>query len=253
LIPCKPVKARKLLRDGKAIKRWNKLGIFYVRLNFDPKKPSHQPLAIGIDPGSKFEGFSVVGTKDTVLNVMSEAVDWVKKAVEQRRWMRRARRYRKTRCRECRGDNRLTNRDHLPPSTKARWDAKLRIIKQLQKILPISIAVVEDVKAETRKNHRRWNASFSPLEQGKQYFYSELRKSLQLTTKEGWEAVAGTMEERDQKIKVIADRAGMTEALTNVALGLAGEVRWRTEEDYHKEAVNSLTNEELVKILRGEG
>ena len=188
LMPCKPAKARKLLRDGKALKRWNRLGIFYVRLNFDPKKPAYQPIAIGIDPGSKFEGFSVVGTKDTVHNIMSEAVDWVKKALEQRRQMRRARRYRKTRSRKCRGDNRHSSAEgRVPPSTRARWDAKLRIIKQLQRILPISAAVVEDVKAETRRNHRRWNANFSPLEQGKQHFYSELRKSFQLITKEGWE------------------------------------------------------------------
>jgi len=35
-------------------------------------------LAVGADPGSKFEAVSVVGSKDTVLNIMLEAVDWVK-------------------------------------------------------------------------------------------------------------------------------------------------------------------------------
>ena len=35
---------------------------------------------VGVDPGSKFEGFSVVGTQDTVLNAMSEAPTHVKKA-----------------------------------------------------------------------------------------------------------------------------------------------------------------------------
>jgi hypothetical protein len=34
----------------------------------------------------------------------------------------------------------------------------------------------EDVKATTRKNQRCWNRNFSPLEVGKQYFYSELEK-----------------------------------------------------------------------------
>jgi len=175
LMPCRPKKARKLLEHGKAIKKRSKLGIFYLQLEFDPKHPVTQPLAIGVDPGTKFEGFSIVGTEDTVLNMMSKAVDWVKKAVAQHRNMRRARRYRKTRRRQCK-ENRRNNDTFLPPSTKARWDTKLRIIRQLCKLLPLQYAVVEDVKATTRKSQRRWNRNFSPLEVGKQYFYSELEK-----------------------------------------------------------------------------
>jgi len=178
LMPCKPSKARKLLENGKATKQWNKLSIFYLRLHFNPKKPSTQPLALGVDCGSKFEGFSVVGTKDTVLNIMSEATTWVKQAVEQRRQMRRARRYRKTRRRQCRSNNRIANTKRIPPSTKARWDTKLRIIRQLEKILPIQTVVVEDIKAVTRKNGKRWNNSFSPIEVGKRYFYARINRKL---------------------------------------------------------------------------
>jgi len=175
LMPCRPTKARKLIEQGKAIKKRNKLGIFYLQLEFDPEHPSTQPLAIGVDPGTKFEGFSIVGTDETVLNIMSKAVGWVKKAVKRRRVMRRARRYRKNRRRKSK-ENRRNNETFLPPSTKARWDAKLRIVRQLCKILPLQYAVSEDVKATTRKNQRRWNRNFSPLEVGKQYFYSELEK-----------------------------------------------------------------------------
>jgi len=99
--------------------------------------------------------------------------------------MRRARRYRKTRCREYKGDNRHP-KSWFPPSTKARWDAKLRIIIQLKKIIPISYAVVEDVKAVARKANRKWNKSFSPIEVGKQYFYSTLKTwGLKVITKTG--------------------------------------------------------------------
>jgi len=77
-----------------------------------------------------------------------------------------------------------------PPSTKARWDAKLRIISQLKRIIPISRAVVEDVKAETRKDQKRWNQNFSPLEVGKKYFYSGLRKmGMDVLLKNGMETV----------------------------------------------------------------
>ena len=175
LMPCKPSKARKLLAQGKATKKRNKLGIFYIQLHFDPTHPFTQPLAIGIDPGTKFEGFSVVGNVDTVVNIMSEAVTWVKKKVAQRRNARRARRKRKTRRRKCK-ENRLKNDLRLPPSTRARWDAKLRIITQLCTIIPIKYAVVEDIKAVTKKHQKRWNTNFSPLEVGKLYFYTELKK-----------------------------------------------------------------------------
>jgi hypothetical protein len=175
LMPCNPSKARKLVVQGKAIKKWNKLGVFYIHLQFDPETPVTQPLAIGIDPGTHFEGFSLVGTHDTVLNIMSEAVTWVKKAIEQRRNMRRARRYRKTRRRKYK-TNRADNKIRLPPSTKARWDAKLRIVRQLCKLLPLVYAVIEDIKAVTHQSRKKWNRNFSPLEIGKQYFYSELQK-----------------------------------------------------------------------------
>jgi hypothetical protein len=184
LMPTTPARARLLLKTGKAVARWSKLGVFYLRLK-TVKQPNNQPLTVGVDSGSKFEAVSVVGTKDTVLNVMSEAVTWVKDAVKQRREMRRGRRGRKTRRRACRR-NRLGRT--LPPSTRARWDAKLRIIAQLQKILPISVAVVEDVKARTKQGQKRWNAGFSPLEAGKRLFYGELERSgLNVVLRQGYE------------------------------------------------------------------
>src|SRR5207244_2034446 len=109
----------------------------------------NQPLVVGIDPGSQFEGYSVVGTHDTVLNAMSEAPRHVRKAVEARRSMRRARRSRKWR-RPFRTNNRQANTKRLPPSTRSRWEAKARIVHQLTKILPLTEAAVEDVCAESR-------------------------------------------------------------------------------------------------------
>ena len=89
-MPCTTAKARHLLKQGRAWPKRNKLGIFYLQLTYE-QTPSNQPLVIGVDPGSQFEGFSVVGTCDTVLNAMAEAPTHVKRAVEVRRQMRRAR------------------------------------------------------------------------------------------------------------------------------------------------------------------
>ena len=81
-----------LLKEGKARPKRNKLGLFYIQLMYT-QEPDNQSLVVGVDPGSKFEGYSVVGTKDTVLNLMVEAPTHVKDAVETRRTMRRTRRY----------------------------------------------------------------------------------------------------------------------------------------------------------------
>ncbi len=143
---------------------------------------------MGIDPGSKFEGFSVVGTSDTVLNLMVEAPDHVKEAVETRRTMRRARRFRKWR-RPKRFENRLVRTNRIPPSTRSRWEAKARVVRHLLAILPLTDAVVEDVQAVTRKGQGgKWNESFSPVQVGKEHLYRLLGEmGLTVHLREGWQ------------------------------------------------------------------
>jgi hypothetical protein len=72
LMPCTPAKARHLFKSGRARPKRNKLGLFFVQLSYE-QEPNNQPLVAGVDPGSKFEGYSVVGRKDTVLSLMGEA------------------------------------------------------------------------------------------------------------------------------------------------------------------------------------
>lgn len=194
LMPCTPAKARRLFKSGKARPKWNKLGLFYVQLCYE-QESDNQPLVIGVDPGSKFEGFNVVGTKDTVLNLMVEAPTHVKDAVETRRTMRGARRHRLWR-RPRRFDNRLYRKKRIPPSTRSRWEAKARVVMQLKKVLPLTDAVVEDVQAVTRKGkNRKWNAAFSPVQVGKHHLYSLLHAmGLAVHTREGWQ----TKELREQ-------------------------------------------------------
>ncbi len=188
LMPCTPAKARHLFKSGRARPKRNKLGLFYVQLTYE-QEPDNQPLMVGVDPGSKFEGFSVVGTKDTVTNLMVEAPDHVKEAVETRRTMRRARRHRKWR-RPKRFDNRLGRSPRIPPSTRSRWEAKARIVAHLKSIIPLTDAVVEDVQAVMRPGKRRkWNAAFSPVQVGKEHLYRLLGEmGLEVHLKEGWQA-----------------------------------------------------------------
>jgi hypothetical protein len=85
--------------------------------------------------------------------------------------MRRVRRYRKA---PCRANRKNRARGGIPPSTKARWGWKLRIVRWLARYYPISTIVIEDVAATTLKGKRRWNQSFSPLEVGKAWCYDRL-------------------------------------------------------------------------------
>jgi hypothetical protein len=204
LMPCHPARARELVRAGKALRRFNK-GLFYIQLT-ERRDGFTQPVAVGIDPGSKYEGFTVKSKARTFVNLNADAVTWVKDKIEVRRNMRRTRRSRNTPYRQCR-QNRSTKVNYgsfkLAPSTHARWDWKLRIAKWLGKLYPISCFVVEDIKAETRKNARKWNSLFSPVQNGKQWFYQELGNLGRVEIKRGFE----TFEMRNQMgLKKLTDK-----------------------------------------------
>lgn len=191
LMPCHPMRARELVQTGRAVRRFLK-GLFCVQL-LKNTTSNIQPVACGIDPGSKKEGFTVKSASHTYLNVQADAITWVSDSVKTRREMRRGRRFRKTPCRQPKFNR---HRGGIPPSTKARWQWKLRIALWLSRLYPISVFIVEDVKAKT-KGQRRWDKSFSPLEVGKTWFYKELSCIAVMRTKSGWDT------------KILRDRLGL--------------------------------------------
>ena len=185
LMPTKPSRARRWIQQGKATPFW-KNGVFCVRLNVDPSDTETQEIVVGVDPGSKKEGFTVKSESHTYLNVQADAHNKVAKKIEKRRILRRGRRSRKCPNRQNRM-NRLANKVRVPAGTHARWDWKLRILDWFSKMFPIHQVCVEDIKARTLKGVRKWNQSFSPLEVGKHWFYNEIRKRWHLLTLQGWE------------------------------------------------------------------
>jgi hypothetical protein len=182
LMPTTPSRARRWIKVGKATPFWSN-GVFCVRLNVKPSDTKKQDIVVGIDPGSKREAFTVKSDTHTYLNVLADAVTWVKDAVKERRGLRRTRRKRKTPCRQDRM-NRI--RSGIPPSTRARWQLKLRVVNRLRRVFPITDFVVEDIKAVTR-GKKEWDVLFSPLEVGKRWFYNTLRKLGNLKIKRGYE------------------------------------------------------------------
>ena len=185
LMPLHAARARKLIKRSEATPYWNN-GIYCIRLNKEPSDRDIQDIVVGVDPGSKKEGFTVKSEKHTYLNVQVDAHSHVSKKVAKRRELRRNRRSRKCPNRKNRM-NRLANKERIPAGTRARWDWKLRILHWLSNLYPIRHVCVEDIKAPTIERAKKWNTSFSPLEVGKQWFYSEIRKRWELLTLQGWQ------------------------------------------------------------------
>ena len=184
LMPTSPPVARHLIKQGKATPYWNN-GIFCIRLNYETTEYT-QDIVVGVDPGSKKEGFTVKSEAHTYLNVQADAHNNVGKKIEKRRELRRGRRGRKCPNRPNR-TNRMANKARIPAGTRARWNFKLKVLNWLAKMFPVTHVCVEDIKAVTRKGAKKWNQSFSPLEVGKQWFYGEIRKRWELFTVQGYE------------------------------------------------------------------
>lgn len=171
LMPCTEKRARKLLEKRRAVPYWHK-GIFCIILKELPKNSYKQDVCIGIDPGSKFNGYSIKSEAHTFLNLQASSVTTVKNKMEERLMLRLSRRKRKTPYRKCRFNRSV--KDRLPPSTKARWQQHLNIIKWMSRLFHITDVSIEDVAAKTLKGNHKWNKLFSPLESGKNWFYKQV-------------------------------------------------------------------------------
>ena len=184
LMPTNPNKAGVLIKKGLATPYWSN-GIFCIRLNYDTKEHT-QDICVGVDPGSKKEGFTVKSESHTYLNIQADAHTYTSKKVKKRRELRRGRRSRNCPNRKKKKHN-LSNMKRIPAGTRARWHWKLRILDWLSKLYPITHVCVEDIKARTKQYQKKWNQSFSPLEVGKQWFYFEIQNRWQLFTLVGHE------------------------------------------------------------------
>jgi hypothetical protein len=192
LMPTTPTRAGMMIKCGDATPYWDH-GVFCIRLNREPSKRFKQEIVVGVDPGSKKEGFTVKSESHTYLNIQADAHNGVGKKVEKRSRLRRGRRSRKCPNRKNR-TNRMANKERMPAGTRARWDWKLRLLDWLSKLYPLTHVCVEDIRARTKQYQKKWNTSFSPLEVGKHWFYAEIEKRWQLLTLQGWE----TKEIRDR-------------------------------------------------------
>ncbi|MBD2364867.1 RRXRR domain-containing protein [Anabaena minutissima FACHB-250] len=188
LMPTKPSRARRWIKEGKAIGKFNKLGIFYVQLTINPSDTQTQEIVIGLDPGKMFSGVAVQSGKYT-LQMLHLVLPFktVKDRMEQRSMMRRGRRgrrinrkisFKKRSHRQARFDNRRNSK--LPPSIRANKDLEYRAIKLLSEIYPVKTIVVEELEA-------RGSKSFSPVMVGQRYQIKRLSELAKVELRKGWE------------------------------------------------------------------
>ena len=247
-MPTKPSRARRWLKDGKAVKRWSDVGVFYVQITVDPSDVELQPITAGIDPGKKYSGIGVQSAKATLF--MAHLVlpfDTVKKRMETRAMMRRTRRSRRidrSKAFEFRNhrQKRFSNRRNkkVPPSIRANRQLELRIFKELQRIFPISKVYYEIVRADVDLTSCRKKAKsgkgFSPVMVGQNWMLAELSKFCEVTTKQGWNTANLRRQLGLSKSRKKSDQTPETHAVDGIALACAEFVRYQK---FHKQGEDS--------------
>lgn len=173
LMPCKPSKARKLLRDNKA--KIVSHQPFTIQLLYG-SSGYKQNINLGIDLGAKHIGVAIT-TEDKVLAKGEiELRDDVSSLLETRKIYRCSRRDRKTRYREARFLNRTKSKKKgwLPPSILSRIDNTFMWIDKFTSLLPNPKVSIEVGKFDVAKmiNSKIKGADY---QKGQTYGYHDIR------------------------------------------------------------------------------
>lgn len=166
LVPTTPAKARKLLKGGQAEKCWSKFGTFGIRMLVVTRKETPE-TSLGVDLGTKFEGYAIVSGNENSLSVKLDLPDKkeIVRKLEERRNLRKARRFRNCRRRACRFDNRNKRAGWLAPSQAVIVGSRLKVIREFLRIYPVFLVGIEDVRFDHARH--RWGSNFSTVEIGK--------------------------------------------------------------------------------------
>jgi 5-methylcytosine-specific restriction endonuclease McrA len=147
LLPTHPARARQLLRDGKA--KPHQMLPFTIQLTRRVENAVRE-LTVGIDDGAKEVGIAVVdeATQKVVFAGTIKLRQDVTRKMQQRAAYRRSRRSRKLRHRKARF-NRSKAKGWLPPTIRQKKDSIVRVVRDLQRILPLGRVIVEQGMFDT--------------------------------------------------------------------------------------------------------
>jgi hypothetical protein len=189
LTPTTPAKARKLLKAGAAKKVWSKFQTFGIQLLTETRQA--RPItSLGVDPGTKFEGYAVICGTENALAVKLDLPDKqnIAAKLKKRRSLRRARRFRKCRRRPARFANR-SRKGFIAPSQLVIVCSRLKVLRALFALYPITRVGLEDLRFNHAKH--RWGANFSTVEIGKKQLKEFLEaQGAQVSLFQGFETKA---------------------------------------------------------------
>ena len=156
LMPTRPSRARRLVREGRAAKCWKK-GLFCIRMtDVDADDPDVvvDGVELNIDPGAKATGLAVVsdtsdGRQPHMLIEMRHRGSRIRNRMDRRRSLRRGRRG-MLRNRQPRFDNRTRPDGWLPPSMLTRLANTETWIRRLSAIFPVRFVRVETARFDTQ-------------------------------------------------------------------------------------------------------
>ncbi len=209
-MPTSNKNANRLIKEGQADIVKNKLNIFAIKLKFWPIYRNIQPIVLLIDPGSTFTGIAVMSKKCINISYMLELPGYKKGSkpftvvnrqgkeiqkyhntivdrMEKRSQLRRSRRHRNYRRRECRFLNR-SKKGKLAPSMLAKKQLELETIKVLSKLYPIQTIGFEDVSFNHYKDKYGTKGQFfSQVEIGKNWLLERLGNVSHIRIIKGYE------------------------------------------------------------------
>ena len=156
LMPTRPSRARRLMRDGRAENTWVK-GMFAIRMkDVDAGDPDVvvDGVEVNVDPGASATGIAVVSERDGTRHAhalveLRHRGNRVRNKLIRRRSFRRNRRGR-LRNRKPRFDNRTRPAGWLPPSLVSRLENTVTWANRMAAIFPVRLVRVEDAVFDTQ-------------------------------------------------------------------------------------------------------
>ena len=140
-------KVRHLLREGKA--RVVRREPFTIQLLYDSKEYT-QPVTLGVDAGTGHVGLSATTEKTELFASEVTLRRDITSLLAARREARRTRRFRKTRYRAPRFDNRRRKKGWLAPSVEQAVQSHLSLIRKVHSFLPVTQTVIEVAQFDTQ-------------------------------------------------------------------------------------------------------
>jgi hypothetical protein len=254
LMPCKPRKARHMLKKGEA--HVINLNPFTIKLNFDCGEYV-QTCTLGIDTGFSFVGWSVINQSEEIFCGELTLDKKTSKRLTTKRMYRKLRRSR-LRYRKPRFNNRKVYKGWLPPSIKRSLDTTINLVNSLKNVLPINEVIIETAKFDIQKIIDPEICGVE-YQQGDLFGYLNLREYL-ISREKGICQICGKkILDRIEKHHIVQRSEGGTNKANNLALvhiechkkfhNDKTTLKIKTNKRYKAETFMSIIHNEFKKIL----